>query len=103
MNDDPQPIVEPNNLRFLRVLITVLTGTMIVGLLTIIGLFVMRFSATGTPPLPETVTLPAGQTARAVTYGPGWYAIVTDSDEILIYGRDSGTLRQRVQINTASD
>ena len=70
---------DPLNLRVLRILVTVLTVTMIVGLIT--------------------VTLPEGETARAVTFGPDWYAVVTANDLILIYDRASGDLRQTVTID----
>ena len=101
--DDPdqtQDFVEPANLRFLRRLVTVLTAVMICGLLVIIGLFVTRLSATPPAlPLPDEITLPEGTTARAFTLGPDWYAIVTTDDEILIYNRATGELRQTVTLN----
>ncbi len=95
--DDP---IEPANLRFLRRLVTVLTAVMICGLLVIIGLFVTRLSApVAALPLPEEITLPDGVTARAFTQGTDWYAIVTSQDEILIYDRATGTLRQTVKVD----
>ena len=95
--DDP---IEPANLRFLRRLVTVLTVVMIFGLLVIIGLFVTRLGKTSAPlPLPDAITLPDGASPRAFTQGRDWYAIVTSGDEILIYGRASGKLRQTITIN----
>ncbi|MEM6303306.1 MAG: DUF6476 family protein [Pseudomonadota bacterium] len=94
---DPDNFVEPPNLRFLRRLVTVLTAVMICGLLVIIGLFVTRLSAP-TPVAPETLELPEGVTARAFTTGPDWYAVVTTDDQILIFNRSTGTLRQTVDI-----
>lgn len=91
----------PVSLRFLKVLVTVLAGTMIVGLITIIGLFVTRLPSATTPMLPvlpESVALPDGATPRAITFGEGWIAVVTDQDQILIYDTGSGALRQEVRI-----
>ncbi|MCA8882595.1 MAG: hypothetical protein KDA50_02385 [Rhodobacteraceae bacterium] len=95
-----EPGPEPANLRFLRVLVTILTGVMILGLVTIIGLMFWRFSAS-TPALqlPDTVALPAGATAQAITFGADWYAVVTADDDILIFDRATGDLRQRVPIH----
>lgn len=78
---------------------TVLTVTMIVGLITVVAVFVTRFES-GTPvALPDTVTLPEGMVARAVTFGSDWYGVVTETDRILIFDRADGALRQTVQID----
>ena len=71
---------------------------MILGFLTIVALFVMRFGTTSTAELPDEITLPDGTRAQAFTRGDDWFAIVTEDDEILIYEASSGTLRQRIQI-----
>lgn len=107
MGDTPQP-VDAKTLKFLRVLVTVLTATMILGLLVIIGLFVTRFpdlsgkaSDASLPPgldLPATIHLPEGVKPRAFTRGQGWFAVVTDDDRILIYGAKSGQLIQQVDV-----
>jgi len=86
-------------LRFLKALVTALAGVMIVGLLAILAILVIRFSQDPAGPvLPAEITLPAGTTARAITFGPGWYAVVTEQEEILIFDTPTGTLRQTVQI-----
>jgi hypothetical protein len=90
---------EPANLRFLRRLVTVLTGVMIGGLLLIIALVVIRFNDAA-PDLPDVITLPDGARATAFTRGTGWYAVVTDADEILVFDRMTGQLRQRITIET---
>jgi len=90
---------EFRSLRLLRVLVTVLTAVMIVGFIILIGFLVTRFpGAKTTPTLPEAISLPDGAKAEAFTQGLDWYAVVTDADEILIYDRATGTLRQRVMI-----
>ncbi|WP_299967031.1 DUF6476 family protein [uncultured Roseobacter sp.] len=89
---------EPANLRFLRRLVTVLTAVMIGGVILIIALIVMRFNAPA-PDLPDQLTLPGGASAVSFTQGPDWYAVVTDADEILIFDRVTGQLKQTVTID----
>lgn len=94
---------EPENLRFLRRLVTALTATMIVGIAAIVVLFLIRFTgetpAQTAPVLPDRITLPDGERATAVTVGTGWFAVVTESQKILIFDAESGSLRQRIQID----
>lgn len=105
MNDTPtdQP-VDAGTVKYLRILVTVLTVTMVVGFIVIVVLFVIRFSdafGTGTPggmALPEAITLPDGAQATAFTQGPDWYAIVTRDNRILIYDRETGVLKQTIRI-----
>ena len=98
--DDTPPPVSPATLKFLARLVTVLTATMIAGVLVITGLLVTRLQrdAPPAPALPDTITLPDGATARAITMGGDWYAVVTTDDRILIFDRASGDLRQTVRI-----
>lgn len=70
---------------------------MIAGLLVLIVLFVTRFPNPA-PRLPETVQLPTGVTAKAVTFGTGWYAIVTEDNRLMIFDAGSGDLQQTVEI-----
>ncbi|EBA01948.1 hypothetical protein RB2150_00577 [Rhodobacterales bacterium HTCC2150] len=93
---------EPANLRFLRILVTILTATMILGLLTIVALFVIRFSAdpAARVQLPENITLPAGVQAQAVTYGDDWYGVVTSAQEFLIFNQSDNSLRQKIMIKS---
>lgn len=96
MNDDSN-LPEPGNLRFLRLLVTGLTATMVAGLLVLIGLFVTRFP-TAPAPLPDMISLPDGTRAQAFTATPGWYAVVTTDDRILIYNRADGQLWQEITV-----
>ena len=89
---------DEKTLRYLKALVTILTVTMILGFLTIVALFVMRFSAMNKAELPDEITLPDGAKAQAFTRGDDWFAVVTEDDEILIYGKATGNLRQRIQI-----
>ncbi|MGI3167796.1 DUF6476 family protein [Pseudooceanicola sp. C21-150M6] len=86
MQDIPQ-------LRFLKVLVTVLAGVMIAGLIVLIALIVISFRSQG-PTLPDTIALPAGETATAFTAGRGWYAVVTGSDEIVIFDSEGRELKR---------
>ncbi|MGX9349809.1 DUF6476 family protein [Shimia sp. W99] len=96
MDQSPEP-VEPANLKVLRLMVTGLTGVMIVGLVVVVALIVIRFRDSG-PVLPEDITLPDGARAHAVTAAEGWFAVVTDDDRILIYDRITGALRQEIEV-----
>ena len=80
---------------------TVLTAVMIAGVLLIIVLIVIRMSDE-TPRLPGLIVLPGNARAVALTQGPGWYAVVTDGDQILIFDSLTGGLRQTVQIESGN-
>jgi len=94
MEDDP---IEPANLAFLRRLVTILTVVMISGVVVVTALLVTRLNADA-PDLPDRITLPDGMRAQAFTQGEGWYAVVTTTDQILIYDGLTGALRQTVQV-----
>lgn len=79
-------------------MVTVLTAVMIFGVLVVTALLVTRLSGKG-PDLPETITLPDGTTATNFTQGSDWYGIVTTDDQILIYDRLTGKLRQTVTLD----
>lgn len=96
--DDTPDQGELRGLRFLRRLVTLLTATMIVGLVVLIVLFVTRFPTTDRIPLPDSIELPDGSRAAAFTRGPDWYAVVTEANEILILDAETGALRQRIAI-----
>jgi hypothetical protein len=103
-NDKSTPVQEfelPPSLRFLRQLVTVLTGVMIVGVVLIIALLVIRLNSDPAPALPASITLPDGSTPVAFTQTADWYAIVTTDNKILIYSLD-GALRDTLNV-TLSD
>ena len=103
MDKTGTPLDEPElppSLRFLKRLVTVLTVTMILGVITVVGLLVTRLpQGNATPTLPAGLTLPEGARVAAVTMGTGWIAVVTTDDRILIYGAD-GKLRHDLKIDT---
>ncbi|MFY0690840.1 MAG: hypothetical protein JXR14_02850 [Paracoccaceae bacterium] len=95
---------EPANLKFLRRLVTTLTATMIIGLVVLIALIVIRLQTPAadsgaTLSLPDSITLPEGQSATAFTRGTDWYAIVTADDTLLIFDAQTGALRKTIQIS----
>ena len=95
---DPEELPpEPTNLRFLRILVTVLTAVMIGGLVVLIAVLVTRLKPTALV-LPDSITLPDGAEAQSFTIGSDWFAVVTTDNRILILDRDTGAVRQTVQI-----
>lgn len=80
-------------LKFLKTLVTVLAGTMIVGLITVIALLVIRLGPQNTPrvTLPDRITLPQGTAARSVSVSERRTVILTDDDQVLVYDAQ-GTL-----------
>ncbi|HQU67886.1 MAG TPA: DUF6476 family protein [Albidovulum sp.] len=97
------PATLPPELRFLKWLVTALAGTMIIGLITIVTLFVIRLpkAPEPRPALPEALQMPAELTAEAVTMGRGWVGVVASGaagEEFLIFDATSGALRQRIPV-----
>lgn len=70
---------------------------MIVGFVILIATLVIKLGATP-PVMPNEIALPQGVTATAFTQGADWYAVVTDQNEILIFDRTTGSLRQTVAV-----
>lgn len=100
MNESPEPQpVDPALVKYLRILVTVLTLTMIVGFIVIVALFVTKFSKAFGPELPNEITLPDGTEAEAFTRTGDWFAIVTTDDRILIYSL-AGTLIQEINVKS---
>ncbi len=99
MDDHPQmQPVDPALVKYLRVLVTALSATMIIGFIIITALFVTRFTGGADVTLPVSITLPDGTAPAAFTQGSDWYAIVTAQDDILIFDRITGRLRQTIRI-----
>ncbi|KGJ04602.1 hypothetical protein IT41_09595 [Paracoccus halophilus] len=83
-------------LRWLRILVTLLAAVMGLGVLVIAALLWLRLSEASLPDLPDSITLPDGARAEALTFARDWLVVVTDSGEVLLYDRQ-GRLRDRVQ------
>lgn len=88
-------------MRFLKGLVITLMITMIVGVITVVGVLVTRMpDASAAPDLPDNINLPAGVTAQAVTLGKGWFGIVTSEEKFLVFTTD-GILRQEIDLKAA--
>ncbi len=91
-------------MKYLRLLVTVLTVVTIVGLLVIIALFVIRFSSLGedraapSVEFPTELALPVGETASAITRGEGWIAVVTQAGRILILDGTGQHILQEIDV-----
>ncbi len=101
-----EEVPEPPRLRLLRRLVVALTATLIAGVIAIVGLLVIRLAAAPAPlALPPVVRLPAGETARAVTLGSDWLAVVTvdgaGQERIRVIDRASGSSRGEAVIAPA--
>ena len=100
MDKDDQPpngnIQLPQNLRFLQRLVTLLTVSMIVGILTIAALLAFKLRSENIN-FPQTLTLPDGTKPIAFTQTKDWYSIISETNEILIYKND-GTLIKSITV-----
>ena len=100
MDKDDQPpnanIQLPRNLRFLQRLVTLLTVSMILGILTIAALLAFKLRSENIN-FPQTLTLPEGTKPIAFTQTKDWYSIITETNEILIYKND-GTLIKSIKV-----
>ena len=97
--DDQPPNADfqlPRNLRFLQRLVTLLTVSMIVGILTIAALLAFKLRSENIN-FPQTLTLPDGTKPIAFTQTKDWYSIITEANEILIYKND-GTLIRSIKV-----
>ena len=100
MHKDAQPpnanIQLPRNLRFLQRLVTLLTVSMILGILTIAALLAFKLRSENIN-FPQTLTLPDGTKPIAFTQTKDWYSIISETNEILIYKND-GTLIKSITV-----
>lgn len=97
MDDTSEQLELPPSLRWLKWLVTALTLTLILGVITIVGLLVTRLPLGTVQPFPENLALPDGAVPQAITRGSGWVAVVTADNRILIFDT-AGTLTQEVAI-----
>jgi len=87
------------HLTWLRRLVTVLTATMIGGIVLIVVLLVIRLNA-APPPLamPEGLRLPDGGTPAAVTFLPERILAVDAGGMLHVYDRAGGALLQSLSL-----
>lgn len=101
MSKTPEDFIEPKNLRFLRLLVTILTITMICGIITLVFLIVIKMKDLNNDfsiNIPKEIILPDNKVAKAFTISTDWYAIVTESNEILIYDSNTNNIKQVIKI-----
>ena len=85
--DDPEQNVP--HLTFLRRLVTLLTLTMVVGIIVLVTLVFIRFQGEARPiSLPDGITIPDGLRPVAFTQTREWYAIVTDDNHIVFFDKN---------------
>ena len=98
--DDLPPNVDfqlPKNLRFLQRLVTMLTASMIIGILVIVTLLVIKIRSEYQN-FPNNLLLPGGTKPVAFTQTKDWYSVVTEDNDILIYKND-GTLFKSIKVS----
>ncbi|NNU81504.1 hypothetical protein HMH01_13775 [Halovulum dunhuangense] len=80
--DIPDDAPEPPRIRMLRRLVTLLTLTLTLGMIVVVGLLVWRLTASApVPALPETVALPRGERLTGYARNPDWTVLITqDAD-----------------------
>ena len=91
----------PPELRFLKALVVALTAVMIGGIVVIVALLALRLPGGTAPPplaLPAGIVLPEGARPEAVAFGRDWLVVLTEGGEALVYDRDGGALRNRVEL-----
>ncbi|MBR3370553.1 MAG: hypothetical protein IKG52_07975 [Rhodobacteraceae bacterium] len=108
--DMPPPEGQSPDVRLVKRLVVVLTSVMILGVIVIIGLLVTQIARTPGPiGLPDTVSLPEGARAQAVTLSRDWVIVLTEDQSMLLFDRRSGALSHRLDLtgaapeNTATD
>ena len=94
----PMTAPEVPHLLFLKLVVGGLAVAMVLGLGVIATILWLRLNAPMLPDLPESVTLPAGSTAEAVTFARDQLIVVTSRGEVLVYGAD-GALQQTVVLD----
>ena len=98
--DDLPPNVDfqlPKNLRFLQRLVTMLTASMIVGILVIVALLVIKIRSEDLN-FPDNLVLPDGTKPVSFTRTKNWYSVVTEDNNILIYKND-GILIKSIKVS----
>lgn len=71
--------------------------TMIVGVITVVGLLVTRMpdGRVQIPTVPPDITLPQGQSVQSVTFGKGYTLVITSAQNLLIYDAAGNLVQQQ--------
>lgn len=98
MEDEPRL---PPDLRFLKALVTILTGVMIAGLIAVVVVLVTRLPGVAVT-VPERLQVPSGAEVLAVTQAPGFWLVTTTDGRLLMFAPD-GTFRREVPLVRPGD
>lgn len=92
----------PPSLRFLKLLVIALMITMMAGVIAVVVLLVTRLpDPQALPDLPDSLALPDGAVAEAVTIGKGWLGVLTTDGRFLMFDRATGQLLHSLPLDTA--
>lgn len=96
--EDDAPL--PPNLRFLRVLVTVLTAVMILGVITIVVLLVIRLSDVSAPVFvhPDAFAVPEGVGLVGYSVVNGHVVLVGDDGVIRVFSNDTQVLVEEIRV-----
>jgi hypothetical protein len=97
---DPPEAALPPHLRLLRNLVTVLTGTMILGVIAIVALLVIRLNAPAAPVVidPGAFAVPEGTRIVGYSHVGDAAVLVGAGGTIWVFDRATGDLRQEFRI-----
>ncbi|MEO8531149.1 MAG: DUF6476 family protein [Deltaproteobacteria bacterium] len=99
MSDTSSELIAPATIRRLARLVTVLTVVMIVGMITVVGLLILKLNTGDALPVPQSLSVPDGAVVKAVTTTATEMIVLTE-DRVLIYDRTSGALRASVALTS---
>lgn len=95
MEDAPLSPADARTLRYLRGLVSLLTAVMVLGMITLVAVFVMRFpdgkaaAQKGLVP-PQELALPPGTAVTALTRTPDAWVVVTAAGDIYFFAAAGG-------------
>lgn len=93
---------EPAPIRRLRQLVTLLTLTLIVGMVVIVGLMIYRLGPGATPTLPDQIALPSGESLISYSRSPDWTVLITrdqsDVQRVHLVAPGQADIRQTVVV-----
>ncbi|MDD7972456.1 DUF6476 family protein [Roseinatronobacter alkalisoli] len=97
--DMPPPEGQSPDVRLVKRLVVVLTSVMILGVIVIIGLLVTQIARAPAPiGLPDSISLPEGARAQAVTLSRDWVLVLTEDQTLLVFERRSGALSRQMDL-----